>query len=356
MRCEDVIRQLQEYMPRHTALFGDDFSVSSMTRAGTTVTVITTSAHGLVSSDKVFISGAIAPIGISPLTQTNNIATAVTVSDHDLTEGYQSTIEISGAVETDYNGDHTLLKVPNRRKFTYQISNDPTSPATGTPVLHDTGWYNGYNGLHQITIVDTTTFTFETDKEPNSPAQGTIITTTATRISGAVSIERAAEAYTPQSENRPWLFVVLGDVTVSKDRAMKNDATTISHPGIQYRQRLIQPFSIYIFLDATNSIAGREVRDLAETIALPLYASLLGTKNIISYLSEEQWAEVTFNGHRFFGYNGSYYIHEYNFETVGDITYNDTVGEGVNVAFRDIDLSFVDGKAIAAIDLDEEPL
>ena len=356
MRCEDVIRQLQEYIPRHTALFGDDFSVSSMTRASTVVTVITSAVHGLVDDDNVFISGAVAPISITPLTQVDNIATAETASDHDLTEGYQSVIDISGAVETAYNGERALLTVPNRRKFTYQIENDPLSPATGTPVLHDNGWYNGYNGLHQITVVDTTTFTFETEKEPNSPAQGTIIATTATRISGAVSIERAVEAYTPQLENEAWMFVVLGDVAVSKDRAMKNDATTIAHPGIQYRQRIIQPFSVYVFLDSTNSIAGRESRDLAEMIALPLYASLLGTKNIPSYLSEAQWAAVTFNGHRFFGYNGSYYIHKYNFETVADITYNDTTGEGVNVAFRDIDLSFVDGKAMASIDLDEEPL
>lgn len=67
-------------------------SVSSLTRSGTTVTAITSSAHGLA---------------------TNVEAT------------------IAGAVETDYNGAFTITVI-DTVTFTYEITATPTTPATGT--------------------------------------------------------------------------------------------------------------------------------------------------------------------------------------------------------------------------------
>jgi hypothetical protein len=64
----------------------------TLTRSGTTVTVAST-GHGLVVGDK---------------------------------------IRVSGAVQTDYNGDWTIDTVPGVNSYTYEVATTPTSPATGT--------------------------------------------------------------------------------------------------------------------------------------------------------------------------------------------------------------------------------
>lgn len=70
-----------------------DLSVDSVTRSGSTVTVTTTSAHGLSA---------------------NNYIT------------------IAGANETDYNGAYKIDSVPSTTTFTYTVTTTPSSPATGT--------------------------------------------------------------------------------------------------------------------------------------------------------------------------------------------------------------------------------
>jgi hypothetical protein len=67
-------------------------TLTSLTRSGTTVTA-TFTAHGLEVGDRV---------------------------------------RISGAVETDYNGDWVVATVPLTSTFTYEVATTPTSPATGT--------------------------------------------------------------------------------------------------------------------------------------------------------------------------------------------------------------------------------
>ncbi len=67
-------------------------SVSSMTRSGTTVTVTTGAAHGLIT-------------------------------------GY--TVRLSGAVQTDYNW-FWVVTVTSATQFTFQIGTSPATPATGT--------------------------------------------------------------------------------------------------------------------------------------------------------------------------------------------------------------------------------
>ncbi len=67
-------------------------SITSLNRSGTTVTAVTTSAHGLATNVDVLIAGA---------------------------------------VETDYNGTFTITVI-DETTFTYEITGTPTTPATGT--------------------------------------------------------------------------------------------------------------------------------------------------------------------------------------------------------------------------------
>jgi hypothetical protein len=66
---------------------------------------------------------------LASLTRSGGTATATTTPDHGYTTG--DTVEIRGAVETDYNGLYTIT-VTGAKTFTYAVSGTPTSPATGT--------------------------------------------------------------------------------------------------------------------------------------------------------------------------------------------------------------------------------
>jgi hypothetical protein len=259
---------------------------------------------------------------------------------HDLTEHFPKDdpiIEIKGANETGYDGEHILKTVPNRKMFTYKINTTPTTPATGNIKLL-ANLAIGYNGWHNVTVIDPTTFTYQTSTTPESPAQGSPIARTRARISGAVTADRAIEAYTKQQPNEAWGFVVLGSAVANKDRAIFSDATYKDGKGVDYRQEIIQPFSIYVILPSTTSIAARKERDTMEDLVRPFFKSLLRVK-FPNGLIEDPYSGCVFASHEFFDYVESYYIHEFVFETTGWIVEGDTV-DIESVAFRDIYINY----------------
>jgi hypothetical protein len=364
MKAEDIVRQLQAVLPKVTGLFSDAVSVSSLTRSGTTVTAVTSTVHGLTTDASINIVGAKSPIVISSLTFADGIATAITATAHDLTERFEDgkpaddpSVVVSGATEAEYNGSNPLLTVPNRTKFTYTVTGTPSTPATGSPQLLEE-FSAGYNGRHTITVVNSTTFTYEITQTPNSPAQGTIQAHKSVRVSRSVSIERAIEAYTAKNPNKLWAFVVLGDTAVSKDRHVANDSTTTQGAGTEFRQRMIPPFSIFVIVPATSEIAAAAIRDSMEDVRASLFKSLLRVKFDSGLQSITEYGVVS-NGDGFFDYNGAIYVHQFLFETVTDIIYADTVDPDNNVAFRNVELQYLDEFDVvelsANVDLDEEP-
>ncbi len=349
IKASTIIAQLQAVLPTQTNLFSNaDIAITSLTRVSTTITAVTATVHGLATGNNVNILNAKTPITISTLTSvpntgltaTGSIVTVVTAADHDFTEGFEFTAEISGANQAAYNGTFDILTVANRRTFTYAITTQPVTPATGTIVVLNNN-ATGYNGRKQVTVTNTTTFTYETTLTPDSPAQGSPILRSGIRVSGAVSWERGAEAYTKQAADNLWAFVVLGDNAISKDRRVSTDAISTFAYGDEYRQRMIVPFSVFIYAPSTGEVAGRVVRDQMEDVRVALYKSILRAK-IPAVLAESITYVVTASGDRFVEYNTAYYIHEFIFEIVVDITVGDTVAPENNVAFRDVSLIFND--------------
>lgn len=372
-KAYDIITQLRSVLPRYTNYFSDEFTINSLTRSGSTVTAVTATSHGLQNDYYVRVVNALTPFTLASLQITGqiredgvdkNIVTGVTNEPHDLTERWpidKPLIEITGANEGDYNGEHILKTVPNRKTFTYHITATPSSPATGTiKLLSDLSI--GYNGWHQVTVVNDTTFTYPIDTTPESPALGTPVARTRARISGAVSVERVLEVYTDQPPNKVWGFVVLGNAVANKDRAIFSDATAEFGKGEDFRQKIIQPFGVYVFIPATNSIAARNERDIMEDLVVPFFRSLLRVK-FPTDLTEDPYSGCVFSSHGFFDYVGSYYVHEFAFETTGWIVEGDTLEYEPNVAFRDIFVNYrspieTSDNIIMTdhIDLDDEPL
>lgn len=360
MKANDIVQQLALLLPVLTDKFTDNFSISSLVRSGTTVTATTTGAHGQAVGQQVNIIGAQAPIATTSLTRSGVIGTLVTATNHDFSEGFSTSVKISGAVEAEFNGAFTILTVPNRKTVTFTMADSGATTATGTPLLlNGASALQSYNGLHNITVVPSTTiFEFEiADTTLGTPATGTISARTQPRISGAVDPTALLEAYTAQADqDKLWAFVVLEDVAASKSRQIDSDAVDNIQRSNQYRQQTINPFSVYIFFPTSTQVAARDARDDAQDLFRPLCQSLLFSK-LDSGLAVGAQNTIIFNTHGFFAYNKSVYVHMYSFETVADLTFEDTVRHDIDVAFRDIDLTIGvnvgTGVITADIDLDD---
>lgn len=342
MLIEDVVKQLWAVVPLLTNLFTDELALISITSSGTTATVTTSVAHGLTTGDIANISGSKVPLDIVSLTQVDNLVTAETTSKHDLTEGFADTtvspIEIIGATETDYNGIFPLLTQTDRTHFTYQITGDPSSPATGSPQLLENLKF-GYNGLHTVTVTGATTFSYSLKQPLGSPAAGTIICRVRPRIAGVINVERAGEAYTKQGANKLWAFVTLDERVANKSRATTNDAVDDPNFGTAYRQYVLHPFSIYIFIPTSGEIGAEKARDLADKTLSVFCTSVTGI-TFSSEFSQPPYSRTVYESDNFSAYTDAFYVHQYIFQASEYITFFDTAGIDFGVAFRDIDVSF----------------
>ncbi|MCZ6897327.1 MAG: hypothetical protein O7D95_01270 [Betaproteobacteria bacterium] len=82
--------------------------------------------------DGVYVPGVSEPVVVSvtSITRSGTTVTVTTTTDHGLQEG--QAVVIAGAVETDYNGTFDVASVTSSTVYTYEISTTPTTPATGT--------------------------------------------------------------------------------------------------------------------------------------------------------------------------------------------------------------------------------
>ncbi len=69
-------------------------------------------------------------VSVSSITRSGTLVTVTTSAEHGY--GVDDFVTISGAVETDYNGEQRIYSVPSSTTFTYITSTTPTTPATGT--------------------------------------------------------------------------------------------------------------------------------------------------------------------------------------------------------------------------------
>ncbi len=358
MKASDVVTQLRVLLPQLTGVLTDEVSVRSLSRSGTTITATCEDDHGLELGQAVNVSGAVVPIPIDPLTRSGTVGTLVTTSDHDLTNGIAPTVEISGANEAEFNGTFVRTNVDNRRTIKFVMADSGATLATGSPVLLGAeSALRDYNSLYEVTeIPSAAKFSFTSGL---ADPVGTIVARTNPRIASVVDVEQAVKGYTSKQPGELWLFVALGDVFASKSRANQSDAVSFQGRGAEYRQQVIQPFTVFLFVPVSDSVAGAVGRDEAEDLFRPLCQSLLFSR-FGSGLGAEALGTVQFVSHGFYHYNSAVYVHAFAFQQVVDLTDVDTVGPDIDVAFRDIDLTlaFEHGteEIASSIDLDDEPL
>jgi hypothetical protein len=341
MKAEEIINQLRRTLPFITDSFTDNISISSLNRSGSTVTAVSTSPHGLDTGDYAFIKGAYNPINITSAVRTGTSVLCTTSDTHDLTEGFNCEVLISGFNEAEYNGTFDLVSVTDRNTFTYEVQSGLSNQPTGTGVLNEDlaiSFLNnldfGYNGYRQITKVDDTTFTYNIANTPNSPATGTITASINPRISGAISFEVAKASYEKQTTGKLWAFVIIEDGAAGRDRRQDSDTTYTDERGNYYLQDYIQPFSVYVFSPCKNEYSARATRDLMSDVRINLYKSLLTYKPDTGFSDEKKYG-ITAVSDNFSEYNNSYYIHRFQFEIMSSILVEDVFKE-YSVALQSI--------------------
>jgi len=360
MRSSDIVNQLATVLPSLVDDFTDQVPVSSIVQSSGVATATTNSPHGLIAGRQIIITGAQTPIEILSISRLCSIATMITQTDHDITENAGFNVQINGSDQSEFNGSFVLLKVPNRRTLKFTVSDSGPTNSTGPALLlNGSSPFNNYNGLVQITSTPSeNTFQYLVPSNLYSPAEGAIIAKSNPRISASVDFERLLEAYTKQGQDKAWLFVVLGDSIADKSRKIETDSTDNIQSGNYFNQRLVQSFSLYLFLPTNEQIAARQARDRCEELLKPICNSILTYK--FPSLVENNNNPLMITGHGFQTYNSAFYVHQYAFECTLQMGPTDVFIPDIDVAFRDIsiDMGISHGSEnlIASINLDEEPL
>lgn len=346
MKAQVINDQLLNELPFFTSLFHDTLSIASMTGGGGEATITTTTDHGLTSGDVAHIKGVTEKNLLSSLTSANGIATGITSIPHDLTQDFQSnigdgTINISGAVQSEYNGDVLIIDVIDRFTFTYKITGTPTTPATGTIFLNEERSFS-YNGLFQILKITDTSFGYFLERNTTgAPDITNAIVHIAPRIFVAVDIAKALDQYTVKPINQLALFIVLGATRANRNRENVNDASDSIQTGDSFRQALISTFTCYVISPTTEEIGAELTRDVMEDVRFFLFNSLL-RKTLETGTAEGQLKDgVTYVSDEFEGYFNAYYVHRFDFETVFDITTDDAIKIPDSIALLNITAKYL---------------
>lgn len=215
MQAQEIINQLKAVLPKYTGDFTTNLTISSLTRSSSTVTAVTSTAHGLSIGNKVLIKGAKTPIAVSSLTRNGTNALAITASDHNLIKN-QASVELSGADQAAYNGTHNLVwttpivyissieisgttatvtttsdhglvddanievQISGVKQLNYNGNFGIDSVLTSTTFTYtvqgvtEDGVSNGSKPMQMRLLLNSRTFMFEVSGSPTTPATGTI--------------------------------------------------------------------------------------------------------------------------------------------------------------------------------------
>lgn len=361
MKIADIVTQLATVLPLLSTRYTSFVDVASVSGDGSTASVVTASAHGLVVGSPVFITNVAVETAITAVTVTGSIAVIETATDHDLTLGWppHSTVTLSGFTDAAWNDSFTLLSVPNRRKFSINVG-ALTQPVLNTSEILEELVVGGFNGPYQVaTVPSTTTFTFASTFS-SSATGGQVVTEI--RMAGAESGARAEAEYTKQSgDDELWLFVTQPDnVSVSKDRRALGDAVSEQSANTSYELDLLDGFTVWCFVPAKNSKAGLGPSDIARDLVLRDLLLAIQRYKPVSGLANDTPSRVVLRSHGPAVYNGAYYVHQFVFEVPLRMSTDDTLTLTNTVAFRDVSLTINNPESSAVlsalVNLDEDPL
>lgn len=333
MKLLDIVNQLRLLLPKYTDKVSTTVGITSIVVSANVATIVTSAAHGLRTGQSATLSSVAVETPIDGVTQSVTIFKFTTDPDHDLTEGFHSTVTISGFTDSAWNGSFTLNSANKRSEFTIQSAESLPS-LNGDEVLHEIR-SDGVNGRFSVTVTDATTFTIAGSFLDGDYSGGTV--SSGVRIAGATTLERAIEKYTEQKTDKLWIYVVMNDAEISKNRYAYSDASATPATGDDIRLRLIDGFIVNIFLPSSDELLGTTSIDVARhDLLLPLLKSLYGAR-VPTGVSGTMDFKVIPTGHGIALDEKAFLVYTHSFEASFELTSEDAVDRGDTRAFRDID-------------------
>jgi len=332
VKAKDVIAQLMIGLARFSSRFTDNHNVKTISGDGSGVIDVTTeSEHDLEIGKTVSISGVTASQAVSSFTRSGTIGTITTTAPHDVTMNITggTTISTDGADDAEFNlTDVKVYQVPDKNTLRVKMVDSGPTTTTGTIfVFGASSFSEDVNGLYSVTTVTNKyRFTFQSTSTQNGvfPNTSNVVARTQPRVSGSIDIDSAVAAYTEQGLERLWANVSINNTVSSQDRKTQTDAITDPQPNTHWRQRIVQNVSVHLFIPTAEYLSAREAADIAQEEFRNVCRSILGRKfDSQLYVGDQQGLLHFVNG-GIFSYNGSVYVHEFNFGLVTDITFNDT--------------------------------
>lgn len=332
MRIREIERHLRIYLPELTSRFNSEIEVSSYVVNGGVATITTADAHGVELGDEVKIKGV---TFLNPIQQakkvSSTVALATTEYPNDLTFhpngeaiDVKTSVEITGATTTDYNGTHNLTNVVDRRNFYFEIDPDAPEHAVGDLILHEEGLL-ALNGLFTVeSVISATAFTIAVNKEDFTAPPGiTFYNLANVRIASDITPENASRAYTRQSPGDYWIFIAPQDTRVSRDRRVQTDFDYSYQQGNDFYQETEDPFILFLFIPATKVYTPVDAMDEANNeLKKAIFKCLLGY--FPSKTLTGKYDGIFYTGSGVVGYDKSVYIHGFNFAATSAILSTDT--------------------------------
>lgn len=358
-----IVRHLKTYLPVFTDRFTSLLTVSAAAISAGNILTVTSTAHGKNQGDSVVISGGtVRNTLVSAVLDGAGGVTFETTVDHDLIRPSKplddQTLTLAGFGNV-WDGEHSISEVQNRRHFTVQLPSGETlaPPLDGSQYLGESLNF----GVQTVdTVPDVDNFTVDLSAGPELPTGpvDSLSIISGFRIAAAANFERAQAAYGTQTTGEPYLFVIMTDLDVAKDRHTLNDGIGGFTNQDQMLLRTLQSFSTTVFIPTTEDLSGADAQDLAyDELFRALLSALFGFQGADGPIKYVNVLAGSGPGE----YNTAYYAHVYDWQLPDTITYEDGFLIREDVAFRDITQTLklfndTEAEMVVNINLDESPL
>jgi hypothetical protein len=364
----DIVNHLRAFLPSVTDLFHNSILSTGVTQAGGVVTVDAV-AHGLIPGQVVIVVNGVYENQIaSAVVFAEGVTRFTTTDQHDLVvpklpEDPQ-TLTLSG-LGAPWDGVFQIDSVPNRETFEIVTPTGETVPpviTTGQLVEQRAAGIVGRQLVATVPTVDQ--FTINVPSDIPSLPTGNVLelqVLTGTRVVGAADFSRAEAVYTSQPATEAYLFVIMDDAAVSKDRHSLNDSIASFTPQNLQKQNLLQNFTVAVFMPtAAGDTAAFNAQSTAYSEIFQALLNVLYGFRFDDPTTAERYVTVsTGHGPGVNANNTGYYSHVYEWQVPSVITFEEGFGEQATVAFRDIAATFdlfgdPQAQLSVNIDLDEE--
>ena len=338
---DNILLHIKRWLPQFIDSFTDEESVTANIISGSPqILRVNKNNHGYPVGKDVLFTGVLIDNGINAVNLDSGILTITTNAEHDLTVGY-SLVEMQGFTDSQFNGTFELYSVPSSTSF--EIESDTLPVLNGNETLRE-NWSIGLNEIFNIDSVTLNTFDILLTDKPTFDIlpipQINLIS--GYRMGIVDDIKRLNEIYTKQPPDKLWLYVIMEDVTTSKDRNLVNDAVRADTAQTDQRVLNIGRFSIVVILPTSANLTARIATNLCYD---EIYFAMLKAISGMSFVSEEGTQYIAnMSGHGSVQYNRAYYGHGYDFEQLYETDTSDTFRTfgSQSRAWRRVEISFAE--------------